>query len=41
MQYVNLGNTRLKVSRICLGCMSDAVTEGAWRHRAMRPRWYG
>ena len=22
MQYINLGNSGLKVSRICLGCMS-------------------
>jgi aryl-alcohol dehydrogenase-like predicted oxidoreductase len=22
MEYVNLGNTGLKVSRICLGCMT-------------------
>lgn len=27
MQYVNLGNTGLKVSRICLGCMSYGVPE--------------
>jgi aryl-alcohol dehydrogenase-like predicted oxidoreductase len=26
MEYVNLGKTGLKVSRICLGCMSYAVT---------------
>ena len=31
MQYVNLGKTGLKVSRICLGCMSYAVTAAAWR----------
>jgi aryl-alcohol dehydrogenase-like predicted oxidoreductase len=27
MQYTNLGNTGLKVSRICLGCMSYGVPE--------------
>jgi aryl-alcohol dehydrogenase-like predicted oxidoreductase len=31
MQYVNLGKTGLKVSRICLGCMSYAVKAAAWR----------
>ena len=27
MQYVNLGKTGLKVSRLCLGCMSYGVPE--------------
>ena len=27
MDYVHLGRTGLKVSRICLGCMSYAVNE--------------
>ncbi|MFZ0499184.1 MAG: aldo/keto reductase [Steroidobacteraceae bacterium] len=31
MQYINLGRTGLKVSRICLGCMSYAVSKAAWR----------
>lgn len=31
MQYINLGSTGLKVSRICLGCMSYAVKGAAWR----------
>ena len=31
MEYVNLGKSGLKVSRICLGCMSYAVTKAAWR----------
>src|SRR6478609_11080023 len=29
MEYVSLGNTGLKVSRICLGCMSYGSTK--WR----------
>ncbi|MGH8201021.1 MAG: aldo/keto reductase [Steroidobacteraceae bacterium] len=39
MQYVNLGKTGLKVSRICLGCMSYAVQAAAWRldEAASRP----
>jgi 1-deoxyxylulose-5-phosphate synthase len=31
MQYARLGNTGLKVSRICLGCMSYGTPE--WRAR--------
>src|SRR6266404_5578194 len=27
MEYVNLGNTGLKVSRLCLGCMTYGVPE--------------
>ena len=27
MDYINLGNTGLKVSRICLGCMSYGVPD--------------
>ncbi len=30
MDYVNLGKAGLKVSRICLGCMSYAVSERTW-----------
>jgi 1-deoxyxylulose-5-phosphate synthase len=30
MDYVNLGSTGLRVSRICLGCMSYAVNERTW-----------
>jgi len=30
MDYVNLGATGLKVSRICLGCMSYAVNRRTW-----------
>lgn len=39
MQYSNLGRTGLKVSRICLGCMSYAVQAAAWRldEAASRP----
>src|SRR6202453_4795331 len=33
MEYVNLGKTRLKVSRICLGCMSYGVAPA----RPLRP----
>jgi hypothetical protein len=29
MEYVNLGRSRLKVSRLCLGCMSYGVPSGA------------
>ncbi|HEY6516900.1 MAG TPA: aldo/keto reductase [Steroidobacteraceae bacterium] len=31
MQYITLGKSGLKISRICLGCMSYAVTAAAWR----------
>lgn len=31
MQYVNLGKSGLKVSRIALGCMSYGVDQRAWR----------
>ena len=31
MEYLNLGNTGLKVSRICLGCMSYSVNKTAWQ----------
>src|SRR5215469_106344 len=31
MEYTNLGKTGLKVSRICLGCMSYAEKSNAWR----------
>lgn len=31
MQYVNLGKSGLKVSRICLGCMSYALGKVNWR----------
>jgi len=39
MDYVNLGRTGLKVSRICLGCMSYAVNERTWHldEKASRP----
>ncbi|HLW74906.1 MAG TPA: aldo/keto reductase [Gammaproteobacteria bacterium] len=39
MNYVNLGATGLKVSRICLGCMSYAVNPTDWRldEAASRP----
>lgn len=30
MQYVRLGNTGLKVSRLCLGCMSYGVPNERW-----------
>ena len=30
MEYVNLGNTGLKVSRICLGCMSYGIARRDW-----------
>ena len=31
MDYVTLGRTGLKVSRICLGCMSYSMSKAAWR----------
>ena len=39
MEYVNLGRTGLKVSRICLGCMSYAINKATWRldEQASRP----
>ncbi|HEV2321876.1 MAG TPA: aldo/keto reductase, partial [Gammaproteobacteria bacterium] len=39
MDYVNFGRTGLKVSRICLGCMSYSMTKAAWRldEAASRP----
>ncbi len=30
MEYVRLGSTGLKVSRICLGCMSYGQPGGRW-----------
>jgi aryl-alcohol dehydrogenase-like predicted oxidoreductase len=33
MQYVKLGRTGLKVSRLCLGCMSYGSRE--WRDRVL------
>jgi len=40
MDYVNLGCTGLKVSRICLGCMSYSVSGAAWRLDETRSRPY-
>jgi len=40
MDYVNLGNTGLKVSRICLGCMSYSMTPATWRLDEMASRPY-
>ena len=39
MEYTNLGKTGLKVSRICLGCMSYAVEKRRWQldEEASRP----
>jgi aryl-alcohol dehydrogenase (NADP+) len=31
MQYVNLGKTGLKVSRLCLGCMTYGAKTERWR----------
>lgn len=31
MEYIQLGNTGLEVSRICLGCMSFGEHEGSWK----------
>jgi len=33
MEYVRLGSTGLKVSRICLGCMSYGQPGGRWVKR--------
>ena len=33
MEYSQLGNTGMKVSRICLGCMGFGSAEG-WAHNA-------
>lgn len=30
MNYINLGKTGLKVSRICLGCMSYGMVKRKW-----------
>ncbi|HET7175581.1 MAG TPA: aldo/keto reductase [Gammaproteobacteria bacterium] len=40
MDYVNLGGTGLKVSRICLGCMSYSMTQAAWRLGEAQSRPY-
>jgi len=32
MQYINLGRTGLKVSRLCLGCMSYGQGPESYRH---------
>jgi len=34
MEYVNLGTTGIKVSRICLGCMSNGSSK--WRDWVLR-----
>lgn len=31
MEYIRLGSTGMKVSRICLGCMSYGVAHGRWQ----------
>lgn len=31
MQFVNLGETGMRVSRICVGCMSYGAAEGRWK----------
>jgi len=31
MKFVNLGETGLRVSRVCVGCMSYGVPEGRWK----------
>src|SRR5215469_17889332 len=35
MDYVNLGQTGLKVSRICLGCMTYGSPERGWHKWAL------
>jgi aryl-alcohol dehydrogenase-like predicted oxidoreductase len=35
MEYVNLGQTGLKVSRICLGCMTYGAPEKGWHRWAL------
>ena len=40
MEYVNLGKTGVKVSRICLGCMSYGVPPaGQPLRRSLETRW--
>jgi aryl-alcohol dehydrogenase-like predicted oxidoreductase len=38
LEYVNLGRTGLKVSRICLGCMSFGLAERRWGLNAEQSR---
>lgn len=39
MEYVNLGNTGLKVSRLCLGCMTYGEPASLTQHVAGRHAW--